>query len=136
MVHSAAPPKKIAVMHSHRPLFFNSFNAPDTYADAMKKAGFKLLSTANNHTFDRGYAGLVSTIRYLDEKGIPHTGTWLPDTPRQEAARVLWSAMADDMPFAVLCFKRESLLVRWGMARGMEPVRANPFAGVENWKTN
>ena len=62
------------------------FNAPDTYADAMKRAGFKLLSTANNHTFDRGYAGLVSTIRYLDEKGIPHTGTWLPGAPRQEAA--------------------------------------------------
>lgn len=64
---------------------FACFNAPDTYADAMKKAGFRLLSTANNHTFDRGYDGLVSTIRFLDEKGIPHTGTFLPGTPREEA---------------------------------------------------
>lgn len=65
---------------------FACFNAPDSYADAMKKAGFKLLSTANNHTFDRGYDGLVSTIHFLDEKGISHTGTWLPGQKREEAA--------------------------------------------------
>ena len=65
---------------------FACFNAPDSYADAMKKAGFRLLSTANNHSFDRGYEGLVSTIRFLDEKGIAHTGTWLPGQEREEAA--------------------------------------------------
>ena len=64
---------------------FACFNAPDSYADAMKKAGFQLLSTANNHTFDRGYEGLVSTLKFLDEKGIAHTGTWLPGQPREEA---------------------------------------------------
>ena len=64
---------------------FICFNAPDTYADALKNAGFDLVATANNHTFDRGYEGLVSTIKFLDEKGIPHTGTFLPGTPREEA---------------------------------------------------
>lgn len=64
---------------------FLCFNAPDSYADAMKAAGFDLVATANNHTFDRGYEGLVSTIKFLDEKGIPHTGTFLPGTPREEA---------------------------------------------------
>jgi len=64
---------------------FICFNAPDTYADAIKNAGFNLVATANNHTFDRGYEGLVSTINFLDQKGIPHTGTFLPGTPREEA---------------------------------------------------
>ena len=30
------------------------FNAPDEYADALIDAGVDLVSTANNHTFDRG----------------------------------------------------------------------------------
>ena len=47
---------------------FICFNAPDTYADAIKNAGFDLVATANNHTFDRGYDGLVRTIQVLDDK--------------------------------------------------------------------
>jgi len=64
---------------------FACFNAPDAYVDALKEAGFHLISTANNHTFDRGYDGLVNTIRCFDEKGVPHTGTFLPGQPRHEA---------------------------------------------------
>lgn len=62
-----------------------AFNAPDAYADAVKKAGINLLATSNNHTFDRGYAGMERTIRVLDEKGIPHHGSFLPGTERTEA---------------------------------------------------
>ena len=51
----------------------------------MVKMGFNLVSTANNHTFDRGYAGMERTIRVLDEKGLPHTGSFLPGTDRPEA---------------------------------------------------
>ena len=40
-----------------------AFNAPDAYADAIKKAGFNLISTSNNHTFDRGYAGMERTLQ-------------------------------------------------------------------------
>lgn len=61
------------------------FNAPDEYADAVKNAGVDLIITANNHVFDRGYDGLVRTIRVLDEKGMSHTGTWEKGANRQEA---------------------------------------------------
>ena len=64
---------------------YYAFNAPDAYADAVKKAGFHMLSTANNHTYDRGYDGADRTIRVLDEKGIPHHGSSLPGQPRPEA---------------------------------------------------
>ena len=62
-----------------------AFNAPDEYIDALLDAGIDLVSTANNHTFDRGYAGMERTIRVLDEKGLPHTGSFLPGTDRPEA---------------------------------------------------
>lgn len=61
------------------------FNAPDEYVDALLDAGVDLVSTANNHTFDRGYAGMERTIRVLDEKGLAHTGSFLPGTVRPEA---------------------------------------------------
>lgn len=65
---------------------FYQFNAPDSMADAIKKAGIDLISTANNHTFDRGMAGAVRTLQVLDAKGIPHTGSYAPGTPREGAA--------------------------------------------------
>ena len=64
---------------------FFVFNAPDEYADAVKNAGVDLIITSNNHTFDRGYEGACRTIDVLDEKGIPHTGTWKKGADREEA---------------------------------------------------
>lgn len=61
------------------------FNAPDSFADAVKNAGFDMVATSNNHTFDRGYDGMKRTIRVLDEKGIGHHGTTIPGAERQEA---------------------------------------------------
>lgn len=62
-----------------------AFNAPDEYADAVKTAGIKMVATANNHTFDRGYEGAVRTMKVLEEKGIGYAGTCLPDRERPEA---------------------------------------------------
>jgi len=62
-----------------------AFNAPDAYADALKKAGFDLISTSNNHTFDRGYDGMERTLRILDDRGIPHHGSFLRGAGHPEA---------------------------------------------------
>ncbi|MDR3314360.1 MAG: CapA family protein [Oscillospiraceae bacterium] len=37
--------------------------------------GIALFTTANNHAMDRGEAGLLETIDFLDSKGALHTGT-------------------------------------------------------------
>ncbi len=64
---------------------FYVFNAPDSYANAIKNAGIDLVSTVNNHTFDRGADGMIRTIKALDEVGLAHTGTFLPENGREEA---------------------------------------------------
>lgn len=54
---------------------------------------------------------------------------------RTQAAQALWAQFAQDAPIAPLCFKRGSLLVRWGMASNLQPTRANPFYRIEEWST-
>jgi poly-gamma-glutamate capsule biosynthesis protein CapA/YwtB (metallophosphatase superfamily) len=52
-----------------------SFNAPREIAPALKNAGFDACDTASNHTFDRGVAGVNSTLDVLDANGIQHSGS-------------------------------------------------------------
>jgi poly-gamma-glutamate synthesis protein (capsule biosynthesis protein) len=51
------------------------FNAPPQLADAAKKAGFNILTTANNHALDRGEIGIIKTIANLRDRQIALTGT-------------------------------------------------------------
>lgn len=52
---------------------------------------------------------------------------------RPAAAARLWEKFAQEVPFAPLCFKNGSLLIRWGMASNLQPTRANPFYHIEEW---
>ena len=52
------------------------FNTPENLAINLKKLGFDVLTTANNHCYDFDYSGLESTIDYLNEADIAHTGTF------------------------------------------------------------
>lgn len=53
------------------------FSAPDSYAKALKDAGFDLFLTANNHCLDRLDKGARRTIMALDSLGVDHIGTYL-----------------------------------------------------------
>lgn len=52
------------------------FGAPDSFIDALAAAGFDILATANNHSMDKGKAGVLRTIKTLDNKNILHLGTY------------------------------------------------------------
>ena len=52
-----------------------SFNAPDSFPEAVRKLGVDLVSTANNHAVDRGMDGMRKTLDQLDALGLSHTGT-------------------------------------------------------------
>lgn len=51
-------------------------NFPDAYAEAVKEAGFDLVTTANNHVLDKGEEGAIRTIDVLDDIGLDHTGSY------------------------------------------------------------
>ncbi|SRR6056297_21761 len=55
---------------------YPKFSSPDALAYSIKKAGIDILTTANNHSCDRGKEGLLRTIKVLDSLGIKHTGTF------------------------------------------------------------
>lgn len=55
---------------------YPNFNSPDALAYDLKEAGFDLLSTANNHTKDKGYDGIFRTLDVLDEAELSHVGTY------------------------------------------------------------
>lgn len=51
------------------------FNSPDALARSLKKAGFNLLTLANNHSMDRMSHGAQRTVTLLDRSGFLRTGT-------------------------------------------------------------
>ncbi len=51
-------------------------NFPKEYAQAVKNAGFDMVTLANNHMLDQGVDGLYATLNELDRIGLTHTGTY------------------------------------------------------------
>ena len=61
------------------------FCAPDSYSEALKKAGFDLMLTANNHALDKRDKGAKRTLDILDELGLDHVGTYRNKADREKA---------------------------------------------------
>jgi poly-gamma-glutamate capsule biosynthesis protein CapA/YwtB (metallophosphatase superfamily) len=52
-----------------------AFNGSPANLDAIARAGFTLLSTSNNHAFDQGMEGVVSTLDEIEARGMVAVGT-------------------------------------------------------------
>ena len=52
------------------------FNAPFEIVEALIYAGFNHLISANNHSFDKGFSGLVATLASFERVGISQTGMY------------------------------------------------------------
>ena len=59
---------------------FPNFNCPDEIVDSAKEAGFDMLLTANNHSFDTGLDGYIRTLDVIQEKGLETLGTMRDET--------------------------------------------------------
>lgn len=55
---------------------YPQFSAPDALAADIKDTGFDLVTTANNHSMDKGYDGLVRTLDTMDAAGLAHIGSY------------------------------------------------------------
>jgi hypothetical protein len=80
------------------------FTAPPAAAQALKRAGVRVVATANNHALDFGASARDQTIRYLDSAGIAHCGTqgdgkslFLPALLRSNGIRIAFFAVTDLM---------------------------------------
>lgn len=79
---------------------YPKFCSPDELAVASKNAGFDILTTANNHSVDRGKNGLERTIDILDSLGIYHLGTYKDQKHRDTANFLI--LVKDSMRIALL----------------------------------
>jgi poly-gamma-glutamate synthesis protein (capsule biosynthesis protein) len=61
---------------------YPAFSAPEQIVPAILKAGIDIVGTANNHSCDRGKAGILRTLKLLDSLGLKHTGTFADTASR------------------------------------------------------
>ena len=54
---------------------YPTFNTPDNLATSLRDIGVDVLSTAGNHSLDKGFSGLSRTIDVLDKNLIYNVGT-------------------------------------------------------------
>jgi len=65
------------------------FCAPDSYADALKDAGFDMFLLANNHILDRSDRGLRRTVDVVESMGIRHIGAYRDKAQRDSILPVV-----------------------------------------------
>lgn len=58
------------------------FNSPDAIVDAAKSAGFDMLLTANNHSFDTGIKGFLRTQEVIKDRNLDYIGTRFEEEDR------------------------------------------------------
>ena len=64
----------VAPAHSHGTKPF-LFDAPVALPEALKASGIKIVSFANNHAMDQGWAGFAETREHLKQVGLEFAGT-------------------------------------------------------------
>lgn len=78
---------------------FPNFNSPDAIVDAVKNAGFDMLLTANNHSYDTTLVGYKRTLEVVRGAGLETLGTYL-DADEQK-----WTiADINDIKVGMLCY--------------------------------
>lgn len=79
---------------------YPAFNSPFEVGDALQRAGVDLVTTANNHSLDRGVRAIENSIAHWNEIGMPYTGSFLS----QEDKEQIRTLTANDISFAFLAY--------------------------------
>jgi poly-gamma-glutamate synthesis protein (capsule biosynthesis protein) len=76
------------------------FDAPVALLDGLKANGIKIVSFANNHVMDQGWAGFAETREHLRDEGLLFAGTgdtvqqqWQPVITEAHGIKVGWLGM-------------------------------------------
>lgn len=84
---------------------YPQFNTPNAYADALKDAGFDIIVTVNNHTYDQGKDGVLRTLDELDKRNF--TGV-LGSYRTQEAQDEIKVFEKNDIKYSILAYTQFS----------------------------
>lgn len=107
---------------------YPAFNYHGNLVTDIKDSGFDVVSTANNHSFDRESIGVDKTIQALQDVGLPYTGTktaafgsdekWYTVTETKNR-RIAWLACTyetngrrDKLKQVLLCFDQKVLVLK------------------------
>ncbi|MGM0844819.1 MAG: CapA family protein [Bacillota bacterium] len=55
---------------------YPAFNSPYEIVNALQNSGVDAVTTANNHTLDKGAKGALSAITHYEDIGMPYTGSF------------------------------------------------------------
>lgn len=67
---------------------YPTFNSPQEVGDAFIDAGVDFVSTANNHSLDKGEKGILTEIDYFNRVGLPYVGVF-KNREDQQTLRIL-----------------------------------------------
>lgn len=125
------------------------FVGPREMAAGIVSAGWDTCSTANNHSLDAGWDGIVSTLDVLEANGLGHTGTARSPEERMPAIYEVAGVKVGhlsftygtngipaprDRPWAVNVIDADSILAdaSWARRQGAEFVIVSLHWGAEN----
>jgi poly-gamma-glutamate synthesis protein (capsule biosynthesis protein) len=113
--------------------------APLEMGEAMKAMGITLVNHANNHTFDGGVYGMISTDEALDKLGIVHAGTGrnlqearqahFVETPKGRVGLVGMYSMDDSSNYGASYSRTEATYRNGniGGAAGLDPLHLTTY---------
>lgn len=114
------------------------FSAPDSFAKALKDAGFDMFLTSNNHCLDSGDKAARRTLMALDSLGVDHIGTFRDSLQRRELVPFIKDINGIRFGFLNYTYGTNGIAPRDGMevalidrARMAEEMRKTREAGAE-----
>ena len=115
-------------------------NAPQSFLDAVRQAGFDFLMLANNHNLDCGAAGIRETLGRIDDAGLMRTGLFAGPAERRFAlvevngirlALLSWSTWYNRNETRLTDEGRRTLLNEYAPDRAASDIAAARAAGAE-----
>lgn len=114
------------------------FSAPDSYAEALRDAGFDMMLTANNHCLDSGDRAARRTLAALDSLGVDHIGTYHDSAQRERLVPFIKDIHGIKFGFLNYTYGTNGIQPREGMEvalidrdRMAEEIRLTREAGAE-----
>ena len=107
---------------------YPQFNCPDSIVSGLKNAGFDMLLTANNHSYDTRTLGLDRTQQVISDMGLSHLGTKpTADSPNYFIADI------NGIRIGMLCYTYEDDNTATGKAPNSHKMTAEDAALINSF---